>query len=396
MIPTNDSIHDHSWSQKGLRTLLSLAALIIVLAGMRAAAGFLVPVAFAIILSILSYPIMGWLMRHKVPFIVALALTVLTNVGIVAGLVIAAISLWGRVQGDLPQYIDALQTQVDSVAAWLELQGVAGARHAVEDVFDWKKIMGYAAQEDVMHYVGSALGTTFGTVASVFVGAVIVFVLMIFTLLEARGTQSRVVAVKLAGGPDLTHLIQSFGDIQKYLGIKTFISALTGILAGCACLAFGLKYPLLWAIMAFVFHFIPAVGSTAAGIPAVIEALVRDGWGSALTLAILYVLINFTCDYFVQPALLGRRFGISSLVIVLSVIFWGWLWGPIGMFLAVPLTMVCKVLMDTSEEFRWISVAMSKKKIVGNEVRLDAYEMDLSEPEGLPEGVRAEAPSKNS
>lgn len=385
MIPTNDSLQDQSWSQKGLRTLLSLAALIIVLAGMRAAAGFLVPVAFAMILSILSYPIMGWQVRHKVPFSIALALTVLTNVGIVAGLVIAAISLWGRVQGDLPQYLASLQTQVDTLGAWLESQGVAGAKHSMEDLFDWKKIMGYATQEDVWHYLTSALGTTFGTVASVFVGTVIVFVLMIFTLLEARGTQSRVIAVKLAGGPDLTHLIQSFGDIQKYLGIKTFISALTGVLAGCTCLAFGLKYPLLWAILAFVFHFIPAVGSTAAGIPAVIEALVRNGAGSALTLAILYVVINFTCDYFVQPALLGRRFGISSLVIVLSVIFWGWLWGPIGMFLAVPLTMVCKVLMDTSEEFRWISVAMSKKKIVGNEVRLDAYEMDLSEPENTPE-----------
>ena len=101
-----------------------------------------------------------------------------------------------------------------------------------------------------------------------------------------------------------------------------------------------------------------------------------------MTLGILYVVINFACDYFVQPALLGRRFGISSLVIVLSVIFWGWLWGPIGMFLAVPLTMISKVLMDTSEEFRWISVAMSKKKIVGNEVQLDAFEMDLSESDG--------------
>lgn len=130
MIPTNDSMYDQGWTQKGLRTLLSLAALIIVLAGMRAAAGFLVPVAFAMILSILSYPIMGWLVRHKVPFIIALALTVLTNVGIVAGLVIAAISLWGRVQGDLPQYLGALQTQVDTLGVWLEAQGVEGAKHA--------------------------------------------------------------------------------------------------------------------------------------------------------------------------------------------------------------------------------------------------------------------------
>lgn len=386
MTPTNDLLTDQSWTQKGLRTLISLAAFIIVLAGMRAAATFLVPVAFAMILSILSYPILGWLVRHKVPFGIALALTVLTNVAIVAGLVIAAISLLERFRGEIPGYVNILQNEVNTLADWFEKKGVAGARHEVEDFFDWKTMMGYATQGDVMHYLGSALGTTFGTVASVFVGTVIVFVLMIFTLLEARGTHGRIMAVKLAGGPDLTHIIQSFSDVQKYLGIKTFISALTGILAGCTCLAFGLKYPLLWAILAFVFHFIPAVGSTAAGIPAVIEALARNGWGSALVLAVCYVVINFTCDYFVQPALLGRRFGISSLVIVLSVIFWGWLWGPIGMFLAVPLTMICKVLMDNSEEFRWISVAMSKKKIVGNEVRLDAYEMDLSEAENTSEG----------
>ena len=214
---------------------------------------------------------MGWLVRHRVPFSLALGLTVLTMVCGVAGLVIAAISLLERFRGEIPQFLGILQTHVNAIAAWLEMKaGVAGAQHAVEDIFDWKKMMSYATQEDVLHYLGTALGTTFGTVASVFVSSVIVFVLMIFTLMEARGTHSRVVAVKLAGGPDLTHLIRSFGDIQKYLGIKTFISALTGVLAGCTCLAFGLKYPLLWAILAFVFHFIPAVGSTAAGIPAVI------------------------------------------------------------------------------------------------------------------------------
>ncbi len=384
-----------NWSHKGLRPLLTLACVVIVLAGMRAAAGFLVPVAFAIILSILSYPIMGWLVRHRVPFGIAITLTVLTIVSVVAGLLIAGISLLGRFQGELPQYANALQGQVNLLSAWLEEQHLITDRHELDNLFDWKNMVSYATKEDVMHYLSSAVGSTFGTMASVFVSAVIVFVLMIFSLLEARGTLSRVRAVRLAGGPDLSHLIRSFGDIQKYLGIKTFISALTGILAGCACLGFGLQYPLLWAILAFVFHFIPAVGSTAAGIPAVIEALVRHGWVSAVVLAAIYVMINFTCDYFVQPALLGRRFGISSLVIVLSVIFWGWLWGPIGMFLAVPLTMICKVLMDTSDEFRWISVAMSKKKIVGNEVRLNDFELDLYDNDLLGSGASTEPPQEH-
>ena len=173
MIPLNHDSNDQNWSQKGLRTLLSLACVIIVLAGMRAAAGFLVPVAFAGILSVLSYPIMGWLVRHKIPFSLSLGLTVLTIVGVVAGLLIAAISLLARFQGELPQYVNALQEQVNGLAGWLEKHGFEGAHRALDNLFDSKTMITYATQEDVMHYLGSALRTTFGTVASVFVALVL-------------------------------------------------------------------------------------------------------------------------------------------------------------------------------------------------------------------------------
>ena len=151
---------------------------------------------------------------------------------------------------------------------------------------------------------------------------------------------------------------------------------------------------MLWAILAFVFNFIPAVGSTAACIPAVIEALVMEGVGSALTLGVGYGAINFFLDNFVQPALLGRRFGISPLVIILSVIFWGWMWGPVGMFLAVPLTMVAKVLLDNSEEFRWLSVAMSKKKVKHGEVQLSDFDLTLVDDEMIGGGASTEPPPR--
>jgi AI-2 transport protein TqsA len=187
--------------------------------------------------------------------------------------------------------------------------------------------------------------------------------------------------------------MRSVTDIQKYLGIKTLISALTGILAGAWCWFFDLQYPLLWAILAFVFNYIPAVGSTAASIPAVIEALVQHGGGAAIGIAIGYGGINFALDNFVQPQLLGNRFGISALVVVMSVIFWGWVWGPLGMFLAVPLTMVMKVLLDNSEEFRWVSVAMSQKKIRKGEVEVVGY--DLDENEVIGGGASTESPDRD-
>ena len=374
--------------------LLALACLIVVLAGMKAAAGFLVPIAFAFFLSILSYPLTRWLVRLHLPRALALGLTIAVNIAVVAGLIYSAISLIGSFQQELPRYLSAVERQINQAAAWMQDQGVEGAVATAQRMFDWGGLIRYLTQQDVMTAIGSMLGSTFGTVAAVFASMVIVFITMIFILMEAHGTNQRILAVQLAGGPDLTTLLQSVTDIQKYLGIKTLISFLTGLLAGVCCLLFGLKYPLLWAILAFVFNFIPAVGSSLASFPAIIEALVQNGWGSAIGMALSYGLINFSLDNFVQPTLLGRRFGISSLVVILSVIFWGWLWGPVGMFLAVPLTMVIKVLLDNSEEFRWISVAMSKKKVVGHEVQLADYDLNMDDQEWIGGGASTESPGK--
>lgn len=383
------------WSQKGFRMLLASACLIVVLAGMKAAAGIFVPVACAFFLAVLSYPLLHWLTRHRVPHPLAMGITVATNISVLVVMITAAVQLIVSFQRDFREvYVHKLRALVENAGAWFEQQGVKGAAAQAETLLDWNTITDYIGNQDVMATVGSALGNTFGTLAAIFVSVVMVIILVIFMLMEAHGTHGRITAVKLAGGPDFSYFMQSASDVQKYLGIKTLISALTGILAGVWCWALGLNYPMLWAILAFVFNFIPAVGSTAACIPAIIEALVMQGAGSAITLGIGYGAINFALDNFVQPHLLGRRFGISPLVIILSVIFWGWLWGPVGMFLAVPLTMVAKVLLDNSEEFRWLSVAMSKKKVKHGEVQLSDFDLSLVDDEMIGGGASTEPPPR--
>ncbi|MCW0217073.1 MAG: AI-2E family transporter, partial [Prosthecobacter sp.] len=330
--------------------------------------------------------------KHRIPGPIALGITLLVNLSVLAGLITLAVRLLISFNADLPRYLRGLQRYVTDFGVWLDENGVVGAKEALASLFDWNTIIGYATQQDVMTRVGSMLGSTFGTLATIFAGLVMILILMMFVLMEATGTQRRLEAVRLAGGPDFSGLMRSVSDIQKYLGIKTLISALTGLLAGAWCWFFDLQYPLLWAILAFVFNYIPAVGSSAASIPAIIEALVQHGGGAAIGVAIGYGGINFALDNFVQPTLLGNRFGISALVVVLSVIFWGWLWGPLGMFLAVPLTMVMKVLLDNSEEFRWVSVAMSQKKVRRGEVEVVGYDLDDNEVIGG--GASTESPGR--
>ncbi|OYW75429.1 MAG: hypothetical protein B7Z37_13500 [Verrucomicrobia bacterium 12-59-8] len=388
--------HDQTvdWGRKGSQAVVTLACLFVVLTGMKIAANVLVPIVYAFFLAVLSYPLVRWLRRHKVPAGLALGITMLLNLSVLAGLITVGVRLLISFWRDLPHYLRGLEKYSNDAAAWLEANGVADAKTTVGSMFDWNNLIGWATQQDVMSNLGALGISTFGTLATFLASLIMVIIVMMFILMEAHGTQSRLQAVNLSGGPDLSGLMRSADDIQKYLGVKTLISALTGLLAGFWCWFFDLHYPLLWALLAFLFNYIPAVGSTAASVPAIVEALVQHGPGTAIFVAIGYGGINFFLDNFVQPTMLGNRFGISPLVVILSVIFWGWLWGPLGMFLAVPLTMVLKVLLDNNAEFQWISVAMAKKKIRHGEVEVAGYDLQMSEDETIGSGASTEIPGR--
>ena len=229
-----------------------------------------------------------------------------------------------------------------------------------------------------------------GTAFSVIGQMAVVFVLMFFILSEARGTRSRVQAVSDNRGPNFSALLQSTTEIQKYLGAKTILSALCGLLAGTWCWLFNVEQPALWGIVAFIMHFIPAVGALLAGIPPVLLTLVHQGPGQAVGVLIGFAAINFAVGNFIEPAVMGRRFGVSTFVIILSVWFWSWMWHGVGAFLAVPLTIMLKVVLENTQEFRWIAVAMSKKKVMRGEVVLEMA--PLNEDEVLGAGAATEPP----
>ncbi len=121
----------------------------------------------------------------------------------------------------------------------------------------------------------------------------------------------------------------------------------------------GIDFPLLWGLVVFLLNFVPNIGSILAAVPVILLALVQFGFVADAEVIILYLLVNNILGNFLEPKLMGRNLGLSTLVVFLSLVFWGWLLGPVGMFLSVPLTMTLKIIMDNNDNTRWIAILLS-------------------------------------
>ena len=368
------------------RILVTAASVVILISGLKLAQDFFVPVLLAAFIATVSFPITSWLRRHHVPRFFAVLTTVLVDFAFVTGLVIIVVTLMGDLETKWQsKYYPALDTKIAEVS-----------QTAVDVLKKWnvpdaeEKVRTYTAgnvQKVIEEVNAFDVGKDVALKVFSFLGAaLLILILTVFMLSEARMFGRRVNAILDARGPNLDRFLSATADIQRYLGMKTLISLATGILAGFLCWAAGLDFFVLWGIVAFALNFIPVLGSIIAGVPPLILAFLVDGTPSAVAVGVGYVSINFFLGNFLEPMLMGRRFGLSTLVVITSVLFWGFVWGPVGMFLAVPLTMVLKVMLDNSDELRWIAVAITKEKrhpILTPGEDHDALPMAISEAEKI-------------
>ncbi|MGJ8724052.1 MAG: AI-2E family transporter [Roseibacillus sp.] len=376
----------------GLRLLFLIACAVIVIAGLKAAAGVFVPVLLAFFIATVSFPITNWLRDHKVPRWLAVLLTVLVDFAFLVGVVVIAVILigdfsdkWAGSGFNDPQSYKSLMTQKIFdlslfIVDQLDKRGFENAQQTVDNYFRTKAL----DQLDQIDFEQVwSLGTgVVGRVASFFGTAFFVMLMTIFMLTEARMYGRRLTAICEAKGPDFERLFSATRDIQRFLGIKTAISLITGFLAGFLCWVADLDFFILWGILAFFLNYIPVVGSVIAGVPPTVLALIVSGGPQAMAVATGYIAINVFLGNFVEPMMMGSRFGISTLMVILSVMFWGWLWGPVGMLLAVPLTMLIKVAMLNSEDFRWLAVAMSKEDKARIKERVEELKEAVKEADG--------------
>ena len=336
---------------EGARFLLTAAAFVIVIIGLQAARSVLLPIMLAGFLAIISYSITKLLSKYlRFPHWLAVTATVAADGGILFGVAsiikYLAADMKATIQGD---FTARMVEKYNELMTWLGKFGLEEQARAVfsspQDLFDTQQLVSM-----VQSISGQAI--TFITTCT------LVLILMTFMLGEAKLFKRNVHRLpnSTKGKEDFTVALRG---IQRYLLIKTIASATTGALAWWACAAMDVPFAFLWGVLAYVLNYIPTIGSIVAAIPPIIMALLMGGWGDAFIITGCYIAINFAIGNGIEPIFLGKQFGIATTVVVLAVLFWGWVWGPIGMLLAVPIMVLIKLALVNSRDLSWAATIIS-------------------------------------
>ncbi len=309
---------------------------------MQAASAILVPFLVAAFLAVICTPLMRWMQHYHVPAGLAVVIVMLIIIGVLA---LVGIFIGGQIaefRARLPFYEDQLNDKLTGIAALFGQEtSISGLLSLVQPA-------------SPMELVANLFSGLQGLLANFF----LIMFTVIFLLLEASSLPGKLqlVLASSRGDPDFFKRFTS--GVQRYLGIKTVMSLVTGVAAGALTAAFGLDFPLLWGLLAFLFNYVPNIGSLIAAIPAVVLALVQFGFVQAAMIAVGYFVINISIGGIIEPRVVGRGLGLSTLVVFLSLVFWGWVFGPVGMLLSVPLTMTAKIALDSSDRTAPIAVLL--------------------------------------
>ena len=342
-------IYDRSDQNPGANLLFVLACLVVVVYGMRSAAPILLPSALALFLTVLSLPVMLWLRERRVPAWISVALTVLMNVGLIGLLVMIVSQSVSELQAQLPRYIRLFQELQISWFNFIESR----TDIVVSEVLTTDLV-------DPLAFIDFARGAV-GRVAQFVSMTFLVFLIMAFMLSEAMVFPAKFRFISGPATRNEDRLQKVVKEIQTYLGIKTVVSLATGLLLGGWAWLAGLDFPILLGLVAFLLNYVPTVGSILAALPALFLSLILFGTlGHAVLVLVGYVVVNTVFGNILEPTLMGRRLGLSTLVVILSLLFWGWAWGPLGALLSVPLTVVVKIWLENTKDLRWVAVLLDK------------------------------------
>ena len=330
-------------SRSAITIAVSVIAFVVVIYGMQAARVILVPLLVAVFVAILCAPVMKYLERQRVPTGLAVAIVVILIVGI---MVLAGSFVGGSIGAfneRLPFYQERLNERLTDIAALFGQQITVG--RLIESVQPGSA-MGFAA---------NLLNSLQGLVANFF----LIMFTVIFILLESTTLPAKMQLLMRNSQSDSEYFRKFTESLQRYLGIKTLTSLSTGLAVGVLTGIFGLDFPVLWGLLAFLLNYVPSIGSLIAAIPAVFIALIQLSLLQALMIGLGYFVINIAIGGVIEPRVMGRGLGLSTLIVFLSLVFWGWIFGPVGMILSVPLTMTAKIALESSEKTALIAALLS-------------------------------------
>lgn len=338
----------------GFRVLVTIASFFVVVAGMKTAASIMLPILFAFFLAIIGTSVVQFLQRYKLPKFISITIVTLLVISVLVILCLLLIRSVNEFTIAMPRYQQRFLDLTLGYLNQLESYGIDISKEKIAESFQAGTLVTF-------------LSSTVKGLANAVSKVVVVLIIMVFMMVEAADFRKKL-NLALKRNMNIAQLENISIEVQRYMGIKTVTSALTGLIVYVFVSFMQVDFAILWGIVAFFMNFIPFVGSILASIPAILLALVQFDAFTATIVGIGYLIINIGISNFIEPILMGKQFGLSPLVVFLSLMIWGWIWGPVGMLLAVPLTMMLKIFLEHSRDLRWCAILMgSKPKLISQE-----------------------------
>ena len=336
-------------SFRGFSILVGAAAFVIIIAGVYIAQSVIVLLLISFFLALLGTPPVLWLKEKRIPDVFAVFI-------VMAGMIIIIILVGAQIGSSFSSFSDELprlqlriREQALELSALLRSKGFSGTQ---------KYLLDYVNSEAIMDLTAGLIAG----LSSVLSDIVLILLTVTFILLEVSSFPIKLRSI--LGDPNrvFPRFTEFVVDMKRYMVIKTIINLVAGILIGVWMYILGVQFPILWGFLAFLLHYIPNIGAIISAIPAALLAFVQFGISSALLVVAGNVFVGFVIGNVIEPRLMGRKFGLSTLVVFLSLIFWGSLLGFIGAILSIPLTMTMKFAFESNESTRWIAVLLESEK----------------------------------
>lgn len=318
---------------RAFKAVVMLGMLVIIFAGVRASAEIVVPFILALFVAVILNPLVKLLQRIGLPRLPGIALVI--GVIVLAGalLLTTLVTMLNDFARTLPQYRLVMML-------WLQEAQQLMARFGVS--FSLNEAMALADPNAAINLVSRLVSQLSGAISGLF----LLLMTVVFMLFEAPLLTKKLQRVLSRPGAGMAAIQRALDSVSRYLILKTAISLLTGVVVWLLLWLMGVRFALLWSVLAFALNYIPNIGSVIAAVPPVIQALIFNGSWEGVVVACGYLLINLVIGNMLEPRWMGRGLGLSTLVVFLSLIFWGWLLGLVGMLLSVPLTIVAKIALE--------------------------------------------------
>ena len=338
--------------------IVRFAAFVIVIAGIMYAASLVTSFLLALFISIICAQPILWLQKKKVPQALAIAIVFVGILAIFFGFGEIIANSFSSFSQDAPKYEQNLQKIGQRFFSFTDGLGIKISTEEMSKLFNPSKVISITA--GFLGQLGGFMGNAFT-----------IFFLVLFLLLELDSISVKTKAIVKHTQVSLDYLKSIGSSIRHYLSIKTVTSLLTGALVWGALAIIGVDYAIIWGLIAFLLNYIPNIGSIIAAVPAVLFSLIQLGFGGAIWTSVVFVIVNLIIGNAVEPKMMGKGLGLSTFVVFLSLIFWGFVLGTVGMFLSVPLTMAIKIMLEQNPKTQWVAIILGTQdeaqRVVDNE-----------------------------